>query len=162
MGSELILPIRPHLKKYLLRKLNSDENVSVGLNDPIGFGLFVSSHLIKKRNYFMNFHKDQVNQFVTSLSDSIIKLNLKPFHSNHIGMFIDNENVFYINKFINASFTNELFCFIETQKLFYPHINISYAIDDFIGIFSITEDDIPKETLLRNYNRKKEKYSYLK
>jgi hypothetical protein len=162
MDSKLELPIRSHLQKYLVKKLNmTSDVVDVSLVDPLSFGLFVRSELVHKKIYYTCGHEKEVDDMVSKCTEKVY-LNIGSFHKREFGTYFTNEKIFYINKFLHNHFINELFCFIQTQNMFYPRIVVSYAIDDFYSIFGISENELPKDTIIRCFKRKKDQYSYLK
>jgi hypothetical protein len=158
----LVLPIKPHLKKYILRKLQCEgEIVDLSFRDIIGFGIQVSGQLIKKSETYMSKDHDEVDKFVAELSGSSVDLKLKSYHGKYCGSYLNNDKIFYINKYLDWIFRLELFTFINTQMLYYPHIVITTAIDDFLALYCINEDDLPRQTAFKVYQRFKERYSYI-
>ena len=128
--------------------------------DPIGFGLFVVNSLSHKYEYYDCFNKDTIDASVAAM-DKTITLNLGSLYKKYYGEFLTNEKIFYINKYLHRLFINELYCFIQTQSMYYPHVVITFAINDFFSIFKLSEDDIYKDSIIRDYRRKKQEYSYL-
>jgi hypothetical protein len=152
---EIELPIKPHLKKYLCAKLkSSSDKIVISTKDRTNFSLYVNECLQRKRNYYYNYNTKEIDKFVESLNGSKVTLLLNTISSEKGGIFLNNEKIFYINQFLNNNFLSEMFCFIETQKKFYPRVVVVYAIDDFLSQYDVNEDDIPRESLVRTYNRK--------
>lgn len=156
------LPIKAYLKKYLQRKCNvSGDNLIVSTNDQIGFGLYIVESLQKKREFYLNHNQEEVNKFVTSLSDSIT-LQIGCNVANCSGMFIHPEKVYFINSFAEKAFRNEMFAVINGNTMYNPNLIIKNIIYDFCGIYDITEDDLQIDTIYKTYQRHKERYSYIK
>lgn len=159
----IAVPVKPYMVKYLRKKLKLvDNNIILSNCDSIGFGIVISSLLVNKKQYDKITDSKQVDDFFKKfniLSEINIKLNRRQYE--RCGRFINKEHAYLINEFIDKSFRNEMMTFIFSQKALSPKIVITYALDDFTSMFDITEYDIKKETLLKNYNRHKLNYSYL-
>lgn len=159
------LPLKPYLKKYLIRKCKITQGKLVITpamkNDQIGFSLYIIELLNKKRNYYMAHNKEDVTKFIASLTDSI-EISLDQRYATECGMFIHPEKVFYINSFIEKAFRNEMFGVINGNCMYNPNLVIKNIIYDFCGIYDITEDDLSIDTIYKVYQRYKDIYSYIR
>jgi len=155
------LPLKSHLKKYLIRKLSlTDNEFKLSTNDNIGFGLYLTELLSKKRNYYINGNYKNIDCYLQTLNEKL-SVYIKPMYLKKTGIFLNNEKVYYINKFIDKQFRNELSIFIQSNKLFTPDFVIEVGIDNFLSIYKINETDINETTLIRDYFRNKNKFSYV-
>ncbi len=163
MRGTVQLPLKPYLHKFLCKKLNCQNNeIDLSFSDPIAFGLVVSQYMNRKRSYNVFRKEENIDKFIETKCTSTITLNLKNYHYHDTGFNISSDAVFYINKYLDRMFRNEVFIFINAQTLYYPHIVITYAMDDFFSVYSITENDLSKQTFCKIYQRYKREYSYLK
>ena len=156
------IPLKPYLKKYLEKKLGiKNETIVISFNDIMGFGMYVTESLSKKRKYYYFRSNSQfIPRFCSNIeSDSRLRVGLKYYHTAYSGPMLSEEKIYYINKFVEKQFRQELFTCIQTQTRFYPNIVISIAIDDFLSLYGISDDDIQRETMYRLYHRHKRKYS---
>lgn len=161
--SNIKIPIKPHLRKYVLRKLNTQSVVKVSTTDKLGLGIFILQNLIKKKEHFISNISSEDVAFVSSIpTRSFIEFEIGAKYSKEKGVFIENSAIYNINKYIDKFFLNEMFTFVNSLILFDPNIVALYAIDDFISIYDISDDDILLESLYMTYRRHKEKYSYIK
>jgi hypothetical protein len=162
-GMQINIPVKPHLKKYLLRKLRAtNDTITISSKDPICFGISILNILQKKNSYLLNFKKKQLDKFINSIDKNcFIIIDIGENYCNRSGLFIDDDKIFYINKFIEKQFRNEMFVFVNSNYIYNPKFVIEYGLEDFLSFFSITEDEYQKETLVKFYHRNKIQYSYI-
>ncbi len=164
MSDKVILkiPIKLHLKKYILRKFQSKEDIiPLSTDDPIGLGIIILNIICKKTIYLLNFNEPDLKSFIQHLDwNYTLNLLIGPRYRERSGLFINEDKIFYINKFIEKQFKNELCIFIHANYLYNPKFVVEYGIDDFISHYGINEDDIIKESLIKFYHRNKNTYSY--
>ena len=161
MNTTLELPLKPHLYKYLVKKLKlTSDVVDVSLVDIISFGSFVVNSLDHKRKFYTCCNKRMIDSSMSKCTKTI-KINLGPLYQNFYGEFFTDEKVFYINRFLHRCFLNDLYTHIIIQKRFYPHIVVTIAVDDFFLLCRINEDEFSKNSIIRDFQRKEDEYSYL-
>lgn len=162
-GMQINIPVKPHLKKYLLRKLRSNCNIiTVSSNDPICFGISILNILQKKNSYLLNLNKKKLDRFIGSIDHNCcITIDVGDNYCHRSGLFIDDDKIFYINKFIEKQFRNEMFVFVNSNYIYNPRFVVEYGLEDFLSFFDITEDEYKKETMVKCYHRNKSQYSYI-
>ncbi|MEI7597269.1 MAG: hypothetical protein WCK02_16085 [Bacteroidota bacterium] len=158
------IPIKPHLRKYIARKLDAPNFlVKVSTTDRIGLGLFIMRSLCKKQVYINPFIEPKEFKFLSSIPEnSTLDFEVGHKYSELYGLFISQSRIYEINKFIDNFFTNEMFAFIQSLILHDPTIIVKYALDDFISIYDISDEDIQLESLCKTFSRYKDEYSYIK
>lgn len=156
------LPIKPYLKKYLVKRLKSSGDIiELTFTDQIGFGIFVCSTLQKKNAYYHLSDVNAIDNFYDEIGTSSIRIGLNGYHLKYAGMTINREKIYYINKWLEKIFRMELMTCINTQLRFYPHVVITVAIDDFLALYGIEEEDLARGTVYKFYHRSKKEYTYL-
>lgn len=163
-GTTIQIPIKPYLKKYLLRKLKAKEDsIVISTNDTIGFGICVINTISKKRDYLLNPNIKNIESFINKINidNTFINLSICEGYCKTSGYFIKDDKVFYINKFIEKQFRNDLMMFLLAPYFYNPKFIIEYGLEDFLSIYSISEDEIKKESLVRYFRRENKKYSFI-
>lgn len=161
---EFDLPIKPHLRKYLFKRLNieSGSTIPISFTDKLGFGYFITAYLTNKRSFNYWQYKSKIENYTKDTARfEIVTIKLKHHHVKENDVNITLEGIYFTNKWLENIFRLELFTFIHTQFLFYPRIDVNYAIGDFLSIYDITENELSRETVYRSWSRYKKDYSYI-
>ena len=158
--TKIELPIKPYLKKYLVKKIGDPVNVS--FTDSIGFGLFTVNSLQNKREFYLMQNDEYMGKFTENITDSITLIINNRFSLN-CGLFLNDEKVYYINKWLQKQFVNEMFANINSLSMYMPNgmLTMTHVIDNFCSVFGINEDDVAKDTILQLYKRHRKKYFYI-
>jgi len=124
--------------------------------------LFIIEALCNKRDYQKHkSNKDEALFVETIPLNSQITLQVSARYVFRSGDHIKPGKVFLINKYLDKFFLNEMFTFINSLILHDPAIVVLYALDDFLSIYNITDDDILKESLYKTFIRHQDQYSYI-
>jgi hypothetical protein len=145
------VPIRPHLKKFVLYKENLSLDEALVVDDKRGYiPFFINLILCNKKTY----HKYSNTKLPANYSDRLlIEFPVSHQLRNHI--FLTNVNIKKLNNFIHKCFHDSLNQHIE-QNCF-SGSNIKESIYEYMSLLEIY-DDISFETLKKgNYRFRKEK-----
>jgi len=98
--TDISLPVKPHLRKYLVKKLNlKDQSIKISTLDRIGFGMFVIETLCHKREYKKGLLNQEETRFVETIPcTSQITLQIGTRYTERCGQHIRDSKVFMINK----------------------------------------------------------------
>lgn len=169
MDHDLIIPIKPYLKKYLAKQkiIHPDGYIQVSSTHIIG--VLLLKMLEKKKTYIYN------RLYDFSKHDSIyIRLN-KLIVKNRIGDSLQSENIYFFNKAVHELLMRDLDMYISTrselcdefamtvelelkryaslEKIINKKSEMYLAIEYFLSKFEITEKDLTFETLVKSYYR---------
>ena len=158
------IPIKPHLRKYVLRKLEVQEPIiRVSTTDKLGLGLFVMGNLCKKIEYELDCMENKTIKVLSTIPQSSdINFELGNEYARIYGAYIMASRIYSINKFIENYFINEMFAFVHSLILHDPTSVVKFALDDFISIYDINDNDIQFDSLYKTFQRYKDEYSYIK
>jgi hypothetical protein len=155
------LPLKNYLKKYITKRLNiADDEYLLSVNDSLCFGMYLLPLLQKKRDFYETSTNCKIQEFVKSL-DQKINIYLKPMYIKKCGLFLTYEKIFYINKYLDGRLRDEINIFIQANKLFTPNFVTDIGLNNFLAIYNINAKDINEDSVLRDYYRKKKKFSYV-
>ena len=156
------IPIKPHLKKYLYFKLGTKKNIiQISTSDPINFGFAVLSLTLRKNEYLYYCDKKKFTNFINSLDrNCFITISIGPYYIQSAGLFFTDQKIFYLNKFIEKQFRNELYSNVNWSYVKDPKTVKEYDLEDLINFFNINEDEIKKESIVRDFHRNTQKYQY--
>jgi len=132
------IPIKPHLKKYLIKRFGINKDyINVNKRSMIG-QLIIKSFAERKNKPKKN---DKFTDKITIVFDHKYDLTLSA------------GNVFDFNRIIDEIYRSELGMFIGLNYLFNEYPERKQAILNFNDKFNINEDDIPLDTLIKYIQR---------
>lgn len=131
------IPVRPHLKKYLLSRFRVPNVLNISKNSLIG------KLIIKSFSEQRNKPKT-----TTDISESIIIV-----FDESTDLTLSDGNVFDFNQLIEDIYRRELGMFIATNKLWHQQPERKQSIINFNNKIGITEDEIAVETLIKHMQR---------
>jgi len=134
-------PVKRHIKKYLQKKYGKTV-MDVSRNDAIGYLVIA----------MLNRTPDQPVQKIEM--DDIYPIRISESKYTKNGLYIGKEQMSLFNKMIDKMFREELYHYIIMS---YENCDqkYSYALQDFLNYYGITEDDINSESLLKDFKRRK-------
>ena len=148
MKFDVTIPIKPHLKKYLLYKFHSSTN-EICLTTKNKLGLSLINMFFERKDIY---RKD----FSLAFTDTIT-VSFSGEFGNRFGFFISKQNIYYFNKALSDDFNDRLFDFLDTMTDEDDRFQINRGIERFCERFSITEEEIAHETLRKAYQRERKR-----
>lgn len=134
---EVKIPIRTHLKKYILKRYSTEEPIMITKKSIIG--KFIIQSFGRQRNK------------PKSIDDIKDQIHVKFDHEYDI--VISDGNVYDFNDILEDIYRKDLALFVGMENLFNPHPEKKHAVELFNDKFKISEDDISLETLLKHLQR---------
>ena len=143
------IEVKPWLKKFLTKQYGNPH--CLDLREPLSNVLF--SNLRSKRKA----------QGIKIISKNIFKIQIAARHTNNHGFVeIDQRNKYALNKWLEDMFYRQLHSYVAGQRQIkeklmedFPDIakkiTIKKAIEDFLDIYHITENDYPMQSVERQY-----------
>lgn len=138
MKFETSIPIKPHLKKYLIKRFNAHDKLVVHNRFLLG-KLIIKAFSEKDRKRVIN---------VRDISD-----NMTIVFDHTTDLTLSDGNVFDFNQLVEELYRKELGVFIAVHFLFGTHPERKHAILLFNDVFGINEEEIAMETLVKHYQR---------
>lgn len=139
-------PVKSYIKKYLVYKFGNNHNYST----QSVLGPIVKSILSK--NYTRKIGKINTQHYYP--------INISNAYLSHFGAYVDEKNINYFNNEVDVIFRSELYHFMAFNKEFF---NIKYrdTLRTVLQSMVITEKDIKLETILKDFDRKKNEINAL-
>jgi len=164
----LTIPIKPHLRKYLLKEFETKKNtILVTTKNNIGLMLF------KMLSHTKNYTYNRIYDF-----SKYVKINVelnKRIVVRKIGDSLRSEDIYFFNKMLQELFLRDLHKYIETrvelcnefssaveceikqfrkiQKITNRKGEMFLAISHFLSKYNIYENELEFETLVKSYYR---------
>ncbi len=146
MKFETTIPVKPHLKKYLISRFNvKEEPIFVSKRTKIG-KFIIKSFSEQANNRFRN---------ITDITDSI---NI--IFDERNDLTFSEGNVFDFNILIEEIYRRELGMFVSVHFLFAEYPERKQTIINFNDKMGITEDEMPLDTLIKHLQRNPEDTKY--
>lgn len=143
------IAVKPWVKKFLTKQYGNPH--SLDLRDPLSTMLF--SNLQSKRKA----------KYIKETGAHIFKIRIAARHTNNHGFVeIAEQNKCAINRYFEDLFFRQLHCYVAGQRQLklqlkdqYPdfakNITIKRAIEQFLDIYRISENDYPLQSIERQY-----------
>ena len=145
MELEVMIPIRPILKKFVYFKTNTppDEPVDLSLHDPT---VYILEVLLggKKHN---TLRRDQT---IPQSYSELISILIPKYKIDRFEYFLNESAIVKFNTFLYKLFLDDLHWFVLAKKS--HKCSVHKAIDSFINLLEI-EDLVDKKALLKAYYR---------
>ena len=148
----LHIPIKPFLKKYLIQK-------------------FGAEHCVSRRSWLGRYLIDLLDKQYRKSTDDIkieeyYPVSIPTSIVKDVGFDISGKKLKQLSEMIYKVFVNDLYSYIEvsvSSNLKFENErngsinkqNVLKAIDQFLNHYSISEDEISKDTIYRNFHRYK-------
>lgn len=137
MVLDVKIPIKAHLKKYLIKRYDSGDEMTLSKDSVIG------KIIIKNFSERNNISKK------LSLFDE--QINIKFDH--RYDLTFSHGNIYDFNMLIEDLYRKELMFFMQLDNFFNPKPERKKAILSFNQFFAISESDIKLETLIKYVQR---------
>jgi hypothetical protein len=163
----LDIEVSPHVKKYIVYHLSPnpfqlDFNKEVKLDKRSHIGVFIL-HLLKKQYHIQKKKERPIKYNNKKITDSI-KISIANKPEQHIDpqysfIGIDDLGVRRLDVFIDGMFRNELYLYLNSYQMIKG--KIKEGLELFYKKYQLNDEDIPVETLLRDYRRYRKKNNLL-
>ena len=144
------IPIKPYLKKFVLKRLPEPYYSS----NKEYLGVFLMKLLRDKhqQNIYDNWRDNYIGRLHVELPEHNV--------ARKCAKNINGAVIVKFNSFLRDLFEEKMYEFIE-QRIMYSNtkVLVSTAINDWIEIYDLTEDEIPYDSLRKKYMRRKQKYN---
>ena len=135
------IPVKSHLKKYLIKRLSAKVDV-----------IFISKHTLIGKLIIKSF-SERANR---PKKTSDITDNINIVFDERNDLTLSDGNVFDFNQLIEDLYRRELGMFISVHFLFADYPERKQSIINFNNKIGITEDEIAIETLIKHLQRNAE------
>ncbi|MCO6499122.1 MAG: hypothetical protein J5I47_01950 [Vicingus serpentipes] len=166
---KLEIDVSPHVKKYIAYHLcdnpvHIDFDADVKLDKNHHIGLFILSliqkqYKLQKNKKDIKYNNKKINAKVNVLLSERYEKDIDP-RCNMLG--IDENGVRKLDMFVDGLFRQELFLYLNSYQMVKgENRKIKEGALLFYKKYSLTDEDIPLDTLLKSYNRYRLKNKFL-
>ncbi len=138
------IPVRPHLKKYIVKKFKAQHIIKI------------SHHSIFGKLVVKSFSEHFARARETSAFRSSIFIEF----DHEFELTLSAGNIYDFNSLVEDIYRQELIQYVMHEKLWNPHFERKRSIETFNSYFGITEDDIALETIIKFMQRSAEDRHY--
>ncbi|MGK4567828.1 hypothetical protein [Flavobacterium sp. 3HN19-14] len=142
MSINILIPAKPHIKKYWEKRFGSDYKIS---ND-LFFGMLIVQILDMKIEKPVPIDKSEYSK--------IIRVTVPEFYFRTKGHSIGYNKKRFIARLITKLFVEELHAFIDIRTSTGGE-KVMDSLRLFLDFYQLTEDDCKVESLYRSYQRHK-------
>lgn len=139
------LPVSASIKKYLTARLGTDYHLSN--NDWFGI-LFLNMLENKDNKYYEPVNKKAINKSET------FSISISMSMANKNGFNIRPKHEVQINKIVDDIFRHDMYTHALINKKEYS-IEYQTTISNILDSYDITDEEMPYESIRRDFNRKK-------
>lgn len=134
---KISIPVKPFVKKYLIKRYGTACRIS----RKSFFGLFLSEMLVKKVEKSNPFDSEQFD------------VEIPEYYLNTDGYTIDSGKLRTIGLALERMFFDDFYHFVDLRLQEGTFTKASKAIETFLKLYEITEDELRKDSMYRNYQR---------
>ncbi len=144
LPSELAFPVRPYVRKYLVRHLG--EHYVLSRADRFGLFLF---HLLRKQG------RGAKKTGGKEKCSATFAIDLRNFPFRQYGLEeLTSYSIFHFNEFVDELLKGELYMWVRAHATAARHrTTVKDAIVDFMVLYDLREEDISFETLRKSVQR---------
>lgn len=145
MTPTLKIPVNPAVKKYLEIRLG--KNYQIGLDD--WFGIIIYNFLINKTNKHF-----KITPKMREQSPCYFEIGISENQAAKAGIFLTEKQETSINNIVEKILRDEIFYAAVMNKKLYQ-IDYRITVNNILDSYDISEDELPFETLIKDFDRKK-------
>jgi len=145
MSLSIQIPVNSAVKKYLEIKLGKNYNLCT--DD--WFGIIVYNFLINKTN--KNF---SITPKMRDQKEIFFEVTLSIGQIEKAGIYLTEKQISSINNIVEKIFREEMYYSAIVNKNIYS-IDYRITINNILDAYDITEEDLPFDTLIKDFDRKK-------
>ena len=140
MTVNIIIPAKPHIKKYWEKRFGREYKIS---NDMF-FGKLIVNVLDMKIDKPLDIDR--------KIYSEVIRIKIPKFYFNTKGHSIGHNKIRFLSLLIDKLFYEEMHSFIDVS-IALGEISAIQALRIFLAYYGLSEDDCKSESLYRSYQR---------